>query len=244
MPDAAPPVDLAPPLDGNIDGLDSRFTVHGWVRAKRRAAAPVLILVTEDGRTVAEQVANLPRPDLASAGLGKGDHGFSIGLPDVLFDGATHNLQLVARSEGVSQGFGPVISVILPKSLRHARHRLLAQGGAGFRSALAAWCGSDAPGGTEALLAPLEEAVGRLAQTFGPAIALDMLYIYALGRPIDGHGLVTRLTMLEQGSRSFRGIIEDILASEEYVGRRAGRAPDPIEALSVWTDLRRWQLAA
>lgn len=245
MPTVTPLSQAPVQFDGNIDGVDGRFAIHGWVWVKERAGATVTVMVEDGGRPVAEQPANAARPDLIAAGIGSGHYGFSIALPDILFDGAMHHVQLVVRLDDTQQPFGPVISIVLPKSLRQVRHRLLTQNAAGFRDALLAWCGAEPSAASDAgQVEELAQAVEAIARAFNPAIALDMLYIHALGRRIDDHGLVTRLTALEQGTRTPRAIVEEILASDEYATRRLGRAPDPVESLTVWTNLRRWQIAA
>jgi hypothetical protein len=53
--------------------------VSGWAR---EGETPVWLDVRWDGRRVARVLANQYRADLREAGLGSGNHGFNVALPD------------------------------------------------------------------------------------------------------------------------------------------------------------------
>lgn len=85
-------------IEGNIDGVDANFAIHGWVRCRGCPSIPLMVGIYEKDAKLLEQRACLLREDLAKAGLGDGHFGLCTALPRYLFDGLYqyHSLQLQA----------------------------------------------------------------------------------------------------------------------------------------------------
>ena len=62
-------------LRGRLDEA-SRRRISGWAQDDAYPDVPVSLLITADGILVARVLANLHRPDLQAAGIGRGRHGF------------------------------------------------------------------------------------------------------------------------------------------------------------------------
>ena len=67
-------------LHGALDGASAQ-RVHGWAQDQAHPDAPVCLDVLVDGQQVAQVLANAFRADLLAAGIGDGQHGFDIRLP-------------------------------------------------------------------------------------------------------------------------------------------------------------------
>ncbi len=85
VPDAgpAPIVTSASPvrqLRGHVDLL-RRNLVEGWAMDEASPGQPVPLVIVVDGTEVARGVAGRYREDLEAAGIGTGEHGFSIPIP-------------------------------------------------------------------------------------------------------------------------------------------------------------------
>ena len=76
----AAPAPAFGPLRGHVDGCDG-VILQGWAWDTLHPDAPVCLEVLVDGKPLALAYADLPRPDLAAAGIGDGRHGFSLALP-------------------------------------------------------------------------------------------------------------------------------------------------------------------
>ncbi len=72
-------------LRGSVDSLDVEGA-SGWIFDGDRGR-PVVVQAMLDGRVIGEAPAELPRPDLASAGLGDGRCGFQIAFYDAVDPG-------------------------------------------------------------------------------------------------------------------------------------------------------------
>jgi hypothetical protein len=68
----------------------------GWVADRSDLDARVGVSVVVDGELVAEGVADIARPDLASLELGDGAHGFMVALPERLQTPARHRILVLA----------------------------------------------------------------------------------------------------------------------------------------------------
>jgi len=78
---------------GHVDAIEPALA--GWVIDARRPGTPVRFAVMIDRSLRLAAVADLPRPDVAAAGMGGADCGFRLDLPAHLFDGAPHDMRLV-----------------------------------------------------------------------------------------------------------------------------------------------------
>jgi GT2 family glycosyltransferase len=78
-------------LHGVFEGFDE-LEVIGWVADRLAPSSALAVEVLADGKLIARQPANKFRGDLAAAGIGQGYHGFTIGLPAMLCDGAEHTI--------------------------------------------------------------------------------------------------------------------------------------------------------
>ena len=92
------PVAAAGTLQGHIDGIGRDGAVEGWATEAAAPHRPVEVRALDGERLVAIGTADRPRPDVAAAGFGETFCGYSLILPDELFDGAVHTINVVARS--------------------------------------------------------------------------------------------------------------------------------------------------
>lgn len=83
-------------LRGFVDRVDDRC-VRRWAQNERQPEHPVCVDVVLDGVVITQGLANAFRPDLETAGIGKGRHAFVIDLPVTLDDEARGRV-LVRRS--------------------------------------------------------------------------------------------------------------------------------------------------
>ncbi|HVU02810.1 MAG TPA: hypothetical protein VHE30_13715 [Polyangiaceae bacterium] len=100
-----------PDYEGFLDGVH-HGRVSGWARDKAHPERRVRVVVRDYDTPVAEGLADLPRPDVASDGKGDGRYGFSLPLPVTLLDGGIHNLYVTPEDSEVPVGgcprpFGP-----------------------------------------------------------------------------------------------------------------------------------------
>ncbi len=84
---------------GAIDRFDGR-RLDGWAVDPADPGTPLAVALLVDGVRVAEGVADGPRPDLASAGLGRGRGGLSLALEPAVVGRAPVRLELVAAATG------------------------------------------------------------------------------------------------------------------------------------------------
>ena len=82
---------------GFLDGVIG-VEVVGW--AAHEAPEPCQVQIVVDDQWVATGEASDFRADLLEAGIGKGKHGFRIGLPPSLIDGKTHRVRVQAGDSG------------------------------------------------------------------------------------------------------------------------------------------------
>ncbi len=68
-------------LLGSLDRVDPDGTLEGWCWSPATPQQHRTVAITVDGHVVARAACNRPRPDLARAGRGEGDHGFLLRLP-------------------------------------------------------------------------------------------------------------------------------------------------------------------
>jgi len=110
---------VLPDYRGHVDTVEP--AVSGWVAEISRPGVPVAFELAIDGAERLAAIADRPRPDVAAAGLGAANCGFSVALPDRLFDGEEHRLALLlpdGRSldlpgHGLRIALGPVASDLI-----------------------------------------------------------------------------------------------------------------------------------
>ncbi len=82
-------------LLGSLDRIEPDGTLEGWCWSPATPLLHRTVAITVDGHVVARAACNRPRPDLAQAGRGEGDHGFLLRLPQgVLRPGARAEIAL------------------------------------------------------------------------------------------------------------------------------------------------------
>ena len=84
---------------GQFDQCDAAG-VSGWV-VGNRAGERLQVEVLADGEPVLRIVADTYREDLATAGIGDGRHGFRTSLPQGLYDGRDHTIEVRETATGV-----------------------------------------------------------------------------------------------------------------------------------------------
>ncbi|MGU3330814.1 Hint domain-containing protein [Methylobacterium mesophilicum] len=94
-------------LQGSLDlceihGGDLR--VAGWARDAAHPNGPVCLDIIVDGAIAAMTLAEVYRPDLAAAGVGKGQYGFDIGLGGLPGLDQTQTVEVRRSADGVSVG--------------------------------------------------------------------------------------------------------------------------------------------
>ena len=89
----------SPKIDGNFDDIDLRG-VSGWAYDANNPTLQVEVEVLVDGRVAGRVTASTHRSDLLDAGIGDGQHCFSLQLPHGLFDDQDHIIQIREVSTG------------------------------------------------------------------------------------------------------------------------------------------------
>lgn len=84
---------------GYVDGIRDGY-VHGWAADRTDLARRVVVQLREGDLTLLEQVADVPRDDLARAGYDDVRHGFAMAIPNQLKDGQSHVLSVVLAATG------------------------------------------------------------------------------------------------------------------------------------------------
>ncbi len=87
------------PIKGRIERIEGR-TLHGWAFDPSAPDRHLDIDIKIDDAVVASCTANLPRGDLARAGIGDGSHAFQVKIPDIALDGRTHTIGAFERQTG------------------------------------------------------------------------------------------------------------------------------------------------
>lgn len=90
---------------GHLDHLTPR-SLSGWARHDMRSIRPVPLLVTVDGQFAGRVLANAYRADVAAAGHGFGQHGFTLESP-LLTPGAL--VEIMRDPDGESLPGGPFV---------------------------------------------------------------------------------------------------------------------------------------
>ncbi|WP_435165146.1 glycosyltransferase family 2 protein [Falsirhodobacter sp. 1013] len=176
--------------------------VTGWILDPADADRAVDLCLKVDGRVLLSVSAELDRRDVAAAGHARLSSGFRIQLPDILFDGAPHLIQIVENETGA----------VLPGG--EQRFSGQSEGVAFLRAESAALAGWLRPGGSISvqfddaapILAKVDAPVPGLGVDQGgfevpiPAPLLDGNWHKAIvrhpatGRPLDGSPISFRLS--------------------------------------------------
>jgi hypothetical protein len=77
---------------GHVDAIEP--VLSGWVVHLARPSVPVTSFLRIDRSHPVPVIADISRPDVAAAGLGGPNCGFSVDLPAQFLDGAEHELAL------------------------------------------------------------------------------------------------------------------------------------------------------
>jgi RHS repeat-associated protein len=93
-------ITVSDPLYGGSHDLADCNTIAGWAWDQRQPNTPISVDVLIDGNFYMRVLADVYRPDLVSAGIGDGRHGFSLATPVWLRDGVTHSITV--RPAGAS----------------------------------------------------------------------------------------------------------------------------------------------
>ena len=245
-------------LRGSVDSLDVEGA-SGWI-FDADGGGPVVVQAMLDGRVIGEALAELPRPDLASAGLGDGRCGFRIGFYDAV-DPALLPFVAVRPQGGDVElprtnltGFGEYFRALHTRYPGAGRHRSVFGGLWTDRTdAHRLVAGRVASGATPADLAPaLRALIGEgyvvlksaLAPTgFAPA-QLELLDSLEAGRPLDPRSDHAARRLLEAlpgvvlrdvALRTLRAVLDDNpVIYRAALSRGAGASfaqPSTVEAL-------------
>ncbi len=87
-------------VQGHIDGIGPDGWLEGWAADLAPPHRPVEIRVLDGERLLGIGSADRPRPDVKAAGFGNGFSGFSLAMPEDVFDGKPHKIRIVARPAG------------------------------------------------------------------------------------------------------------------------------------------------
>lgn len=219
-------------LRGSVDSLDVEGA-SGWIFDGDRGL-PVVVQAMLDGRVIGDAPAELPRPDLASAGLGDGRCGFRIDFYDAVDPAALPFVSVRPQGGDVElprtnlTGFGEYFRALHARFPGAGRHRSVFGGLWTDRTdAPRLLAGRIASGATPADLAPALQSLvsdgyvvlkSALAPTgFGAA---DLALVESLedGRPLDPRSEPAARRLLEAlpgvvfrdvALRTLRAVLDD-----------------------------------
>jgi SAM-dependent methyltransferase len=97
----------AAPVRGSFDQCDA-VVVKGWV-SNDPAGQPLTVEIFADGTLISRVLADVHRGDLAAAGIGDGRHGFRFSLPEKLYDGQEHTIEIRESATGTLLSGSPRI---------------------------------------------------------------------------------------------------------------------------------------
>ncbi len=219
-------------LRGSVDSLDVEGA-SGWIFDGDRGR-PVVVQAMLDGRVIGEAPAELPRPDLASAGLGDGRCGFQIAFYDAVDPGLLPFVAVRPQGGDVElprtnlTGFGEYFRALHARFPGAGRHRSVFGGLWTDRTdAARLLAGRVASGATPADLAPalrslISEGYVLLKSALAPTgfAAAEMALVGSLdaGRPLDPRSEHAARRLLEAlpgvvfrnvALRALRAILDD-----------------------------------
>ncbi|WP_185731360.1 putative Ig domain-containing protein [Larkinella rosea] len=94
---------VTPPVgayEGFLDVINCKGDIFGWVWDANQPNTPLNIEIRDNDNLIATITASLARPDLVSAQIGNGQHGYSWIIPATLKDGQNHSIGM--RIQGTS----------------------------------------------------------------------------------------------------------------------------------------------
>jgi Family of unknown function (DUF6212)/Domain of unknown function (DUF4214) len=189
-------------IEGYVDQVDATGLVYGWAR-NRHSAQPCIVEIRQNGKIVAETVADEFRVDLLDAGLGHGHYGYVAQLRGAVASDSALELYLAGTEHRLnpddnrtwsilSETARPVVTV---EALLAARRR---------------WSAEDISRNLSAL------QLDRNLEEMGPARFLDVTYKYLLGRWSDQAGYQAYQQALTHRTLSAEAFFRTMLESEEY----------------------------
>ena len=95
-------------LRGHLDRA-TRQDVIGWACDEAHPNRPVALLILDNGELLDRVLADQPRPDLAERGLGDGQCGFALHLPQGLNALTRHVIHVLRESDGAELDNSPVL---------------------------------------------------------------------------------------------------------------------------------------
>ena len=128
---ATPPAAEGAGVEGHLDGIGPEGWVGGWAADLAAPHRPVEIRVLDGDRLLAIGSADRPRDDVKAAGFGIGFSGFSLVLPEDVFDGKPHKLRVLARAAGgIARLLGTIEHpLVAPAAPARPRERAAPAGG-------------------------------------------------------------------------------------------------------------------
>lgn len=229
-------------IEGFVDGLDARWHVVGWAREANLAEYRLTIEIREGGRLLTSDLAAHFRGDLLEARPGDGKYGFKLAIPDSLFDGKRHSLEVRAASTTEMVVLGQM-NIVLPSRMPKS----VGQKGAARASAAELVQSVLGDGKTqsanylERYIQQLVPALEAVAREYDIATALGLLYVHILHRRIDEGGLQSRLLRVSQNPEQLSDVIREVVNSDEAqqrIKKPSGyHLPDP-ELVWTWTRVR------
>jgi len=95
-------------IEGRVEQVRNGI-VDGWAWHPSAAAERVQLRVLLDDEDVGEAIAELPRPSLAAAGIGDGEHAFRFVLPAAIATPGQHTLRVQANGTALPAAGGFVV---------------------------------------------------------------------------------------------------------------------------------------
>lgn len=93
---------------GHLDVV-TRGRIEGWAFDPETPEVPLPLVIFNNGELIARVLANRYRPDLESAGLGNGRHGFSYTIPGGLAPTRRHVIQVLGESDHCEMPTSPAV---------------------------------------------------------------------------------------------------------------------------------------
>jgi glycosyltransferase involved in cell wall biosynthesis len=162
------------PLRGQLDRVAPDW-IEGWAQDSLMPETPVALDVLDNGLRLGVIVADRFRPDLAKAGLGSGQHGFSFMVPGGLAPEKSHFIQVQRACDGHALPGSPwILPGILPGTgLPAAATSLQGHLAHVSRGWLAGWAWDSAQGDAPVTLEVLDNGV-RIASVVANMYRQDL----------------------------------------------------------------------
>lgn len=219
---------------GYVDGV-VHYEVFGWAWNPEAPRQRLEILLIENGVVVATQVADKYRSDLVAAGIGDGNYHFQIPLPAKIAEKDLYEISVVIGGEELTPLKGSPIrfDASLERTKLVKRSTALPERLSSYQ--LGAEIGSERE--ATVIAGRIARDIERIAARFGADIALSMIYLYLLQRPIDQGGLKTRKSEIIRGRASYADVVRAIIQSAEFKDNGCAHVVPPSDSeypLKVW----------